>query len=152
MTIVFDLVSKTCYYAQKEVMIMVDNFGDYLRNLRVEKRLSLREVEQQSGVSNSYLGLIERGQRPIPGADILKKLAPVYDVPVRDLLMAAGYLKDESGSLTENDEVEMAFNYVMNDPRYKSGTRIKGGVTTDVKRFIVEMYEKATGKKLLPGG
>jgi transcriptional regulator with XRE-family HTH domain len=131
---------------------MVDNFGDYLRNLRVEKRLSLREVEQQSGVSNSYLGLIERGQRPIPSADILKKLAPVYDVPFRDLLMAAGYLKDESGSLTENDEVEMAFNYVMNDPRYKSGTRIKGGVTTDVKRFIVEMYEKATGKKLLPGG
>ena len=131
---------------------MVDNFGDYLRNLRVEKRLSLREVEQQAGVSNSYLGLIERGQRPIPGADILKKLAPVYDVPVRDLLMAAGYLKDESGSLTENDEVEMAFNYVMNDPRYKSGTRLKGGLTTDVKRFIVEMYEKATGKKLLPGG
>jgi transcriptional regulator with XRE-family HTH domain len=131
---------------------MVDNFGDYLRNLRVEKRLSLREVEQQSGVSNSYLGLIERGQRPTPGAEILKKLAPVYDVPIRDLLMAAGYLKDESGSLTENDEVEMAFNYVMNDPRYKSGTRIRGGVTTDVKRFIVEMYEKATGKKLLPGG
>ena len=34
---------------------MVDNFGEYLRTLRTEKRLSLREVEQQSGVSNSYL-------------------------------------------------------------------------------------------------
>lgn len=131
---------------------MAENFGDYLRNLRVEKRLSLREVEQQSGVSNSYLGLIERGQRPTPGADILKKLAPVYDVPVRDLLKAAGYLKDEGVSLSENDEIDMAFNYVMNDPRYKSGTRIKGGLTPDVKRFIVEMYEKATGKTLLPGG
>ena len=131
---------------------MTENFGEYLRNLRVEKRLSLREVEQMSGVSNSYLGLIERGQRPIPGADILKKLAPVYDVPVRDLLGVAGYLKDEAHSLTDNDEVEMAYTYVMNDPRYKSGTRIKGGVTTEVKRFIVEMYEKATGKKLLPGG
>jgi hypothetical protein len=73
-------------------------------------------------------------------------------VPVRDLLKAAGYLKEEDVSLSENDEVEMAFKYVMNDPRYKSGTRIKGGLTTDVKRFIVEMYEKATGKKLLPGG
>jgi transcriptional regulator with XRE-family HTH domain len=114
--------------------------------------LSLREVEEKSGVSNSYLGLIERGQRPVPGADILKKLAPVYDVPVRDLLLAAGYLKDEGVSLSEDDEVEMAFNYVMNDPRYKSGTRIKGGLTIEVKRFIVEMYEKATGKKLLPGG
>lgn len=129
---------------------MVEDFGEYLRTLRAEQRLSLREVEQLAGVSNSYLGLIERGQRPVPGADILKKLAHVYDVPVRDLLGAAGYLKDEDATLTEEDEVEMAFKYVMNDPRYKSGTRIRGGLTTDVKRFIVEMYEKATGKKLLP--
>ena len=131
---------------------MTENFGEYLRTLRLEKRYSLREVEELSGVSNSYLGLIERGQRPIPGADILKKLAPVFDVPVRDLLAVAGYLKEEDISLSEEDEVEMAFRFVMNDPRYKSGTRIKGGLNTEVKRFIVEMYEKATGKKLLPGG
>ena len=129
---------------------MADNFGEYLRTLRLEQKLSLREAEKLSGVSNSYLGLIERGQRPIPGADILKKLAPVYNVPVRDLMSAAGYLKNEDISISEDDEVEMAFNFVMNDPRYKSGTRIKGGLTTDIKRFIVEMYEKATGKKLLP--
>lgn len=129
---------------------MVENFGEYLRTLRTEKRLSLREVENMSGVSNSYLGLIERGRRPVPSADVLKKLAPVYDVPLRDLLNTAGYLRDEEISLTEDDEVEMAFRYVMNDPRYKSGTRLKGGLTTDVKRFIVEMYEKATRKKLLP--
>ncbi len=131
---------------------MVENFGEYLRTLRLEKRYSLREVEELSGVSNSYLGLIERGQRPIPGADILKKLAPVFDVPVRDLLAAAGYLNEEDTSLSEDDEVDMAFRFVMNDPRYKSGTRIKGGLNTEIKRFIVEMYEKATGKKLLPGG
>ncbi|MFC2010567.1 helix-turn-helix domain-containing protein [Chloroflexota bacterium] len=129
---------------------MVENFGEYLRTLRLEQKLSLREAEKLSGVSNSYLGLIERGQRPIPGADILKKLAPVYDVPARDLMRSAGYLKDEDVSLSEEDEVDMAFKFVMNDPRYKSGTRIKGGLTVEVKRFIVEMYEKATGKKLLP--
>ena len=129
---------------------MVENFGEYLRTLRLEQKLSLREAEKLSGVSNSYLGLIERGQRPIPGADILKKLAPVYDVPVRDMMKAAGYLKNEDVSLSEEDEVDMAFKFVMTDPRYKSGTRIKGGLTVEVKRFIVEMYEKATGKKLLP--
>lgn len=128
----------------------MDSFGEYLRTLRLEQKLSLREAEQLSGVSNSYLGLIERGRRPIPGAEILKKLAPVYDVPVRDLLRAAGYLKEEDVSLSEEEEVDMAFRFVMNDPRYKSGTRIKGGLTIEVKRFIIEMYEKATGKKLLP--
>ena len=129
---------------------MIENFGEYLRTLRLEQKLSLREAEKLSGVSNSYLGLIERGQRPIPGADILKKLAPVYDVPARDLMRSAGYLKDEDVSLSEEDEVDMAFKFVMNDPRYKSGTRIRGGLNVEVKRFIVEMYEKATGKKLLP--
>ncbi len=131
---------------------MAERFGEYLRTLRTEKRLSLREVERESEVSASYLGLIERGQRPTPGADIIRKLAPVFDVPVRDLMRVAGYLQDEDPTLSEEDEVAMAFNYVMNDPRYKSGTRLKGGLTTDVKRFVVEMYEKATGKKLLPGG
>ena len=128
----------------------MDSFGDYIRTLRLEQKLSLREVEKLAGVSNSYLGLIERGQRPPPGAEILKKLAPLYDVPVRDILKAAGYLKEEEINLSEEDEVDMAFRYVMNDPRYKSGTRIKGGLTTEIKRFIVEMYEKATNKKLLP--
>jgi hypothetical protein len=86
---------------------------------------------------------------------LLKKLAPVYNVPVSDLLKAAGYLEDVSPTkpiLSEDEEIEMAFRYVMNDPRYQSGTRVTGPLTADVKRFVVEMYEKATGKKLLPGG
>jgi len=53
--------------------------------------------------------------------------------------------------LSEEEEVERAFNYVISDPRYQSGTRVTGPITTEVKRFVVEMYEKATGKKLLPG-
>jgi transcriptional regulator with XRE-family HTH domain len=126
------------------------DFGEYLKTLRLEQKLSLREAEKLSGVSSSYLGLIERGNRPIPGAEILKKLAPIYDVPIRDLLKAAGYLKDSEATLSEEEEVDMAFRYVMSDPRYKSGTRIKGGINIEVKKFIIEMYEKATGKKLLP--
>jgi transcriptional regulator with XRE-family HTH domain len=128
----------------------MDDFGAYLRRLRQEQKLTLREVEEMAGVSNSYLTLIERGLRKPPGADVLKKLAPVYNVPVRDLLRAAGYLSEENREISEEDEIEMAFQFVMNDPRYRSGTRLKNGeLSLNVKRFIVEMYEKATGKKLL---
>jgi transcriptional regulator with XRE-family HTH domain len=129
---------------------MMDDFGAYLRRLRQEQKLTLREVEEMAGVSNSYLTLIERGLRKPPGADVLKKLAPVYNVPVRDLLRAAGYLAEENREISEEEEIEMAFQFVMNDPRYRSGTRLKNGeLSLNVKRFIVEMYEKATGKKLL---
>jgi transcriptional regulator with XRE-family HTH domain len=128
----------------------VENFGEYLKRLRGEQRLSLREVEERSGVSNSYLAQIERGVRRPPSADILRRLAPVYNVPARDLLKAAGLFDEERPGITEEEEVELAFQMVMSDPRYKSGTRLSGPLTTEVKRFIVEMYEKATGKKLLP--
>jgi transcriptional regulator with XRE-family HTH domain len=128
----------------------MDDFGAYLRRLRQEQKLTLREVEEMAGVSNSYLTLIERGLRKPPGADVLKKLAPVYNVPIRDLLRAAGYLAEENREISEEEEIEMAFQFVMNDPRYRSGTRLKNGeLSLNVKRFIVEMYEKATGKKLL---
>ncbi len=128
----------------------MEDFGEYLRGLRTEQRLSLREVEERAGVSISYLNQIEQGKRRPPGVGILKKLAPVYNVPIRNLLRVAGYLEEGTTELSEEEEVEMAFQYVMNDPRYKSSTRIKGGLTTEIKRFIVEMYETATDKKLLP--
>lgn len=128
----------------------MEDFGEYLRSLRTEQRLSLREVEERAGVSISYLNQIEQGKRRPPGVGILKKLTPVYNVPIRILLRAAGYLEEEKTELSEEEEVEMAFQYVMNDPRYKSSTRIKGGLTTEIKRFIVEMYETTTDKKLLP--
>jgi transcriptional regulator with XRE-family HTH domain len=130
----------------------MEDFNQYLKSLRLEQNLSLRDVQAKAGVSGSYLAQIEQGHRHRPSADILTKLAPVYDVPVRDLLKAAGYLGEAASNLSEEEEVEMAFRYVMSDPRYKSGTRIKGDLTTEVKRFIIEMYEKATAKKLLPGG
>jgi transcriptional regulator with XRE-family HTH domain len=133
----------------------MENFPEYLKGLRLETKLSYREVASRAGISAAYLLQIEHGQRGAPGAEILKKLAAVYSIPVKDMLKAAGYLDDPNEgkpALSDSEEVELAFTYVMNDPRYKSGTRLKGELTHEVKRFIVEMYEKATGKKLLPGG
>ena len=129
---------------------MTEDFGKYVRSLRQDRGLSLRSAGTKAGVSSSYLAQIEHGRRRPPGPDILKRLAPVYDVPVRELMRAAGHLEEAVDTLSEEDEIDLAFRYVMSDPRYKSGARLKGGLTIDVKRFIVEMYERATGKKLLP--
>ena len=127
----------------------MENFGQYFKRLREEQRLSLRETQARSGVSISYIAQIERGLRPPPGVDVLKRLAPVYNVPLLDLLKAAGHMDEAVPGITEDEEVDMAFRFVMDDPRYKSGTRLQGELSLEVKRFIVEMYEKATGKKLL---
>ena len=132
----------------------MSDFGDYLRSLREQQKMSLREVAAKTGVSVSYITQIENGRRKAPGPDVLKKLAPAYNVPVRDLLKAAGYLDDIEPikpSVSEEEEIDRAYRYAQSDPQFKFGTRITGPVTNDVKRFIVEMYEKATGKKLITG-
>ncbi len=129
-------------------------FGEYFRKLREAQRLSLRETGAKTGVSVSYIHQIETGKRKPPGPEILRRLAPAYNVPVRDLLKAAGYMegvKEYGPVLSDEEELERAFSFVITDPRYQFGTRVTGPITTEVKRFVVEMYEKATGKKLIPG-
>ncbi len=130
------------------------DFGDYLRRLRERQKMSLREAAAKTGVSVSYLTQIENRRRKPPGPEVLKKLAPAYDVSIRDLLKAAGYLDDVEQvkqATSEEDEVDRAYRFAISDPQFRFGTRITGEVTTDVKRFIVEVYEKATGRKLITG-
>jgi transcriptional regulator with XRE-family HTH domain len=110
----------------------------------------LRDVEKESGVSNAYIAQMEKGDRPAPSPDILKKLARVYNVTVRELLMRAGYLDEPEVSATEEERIEAAFLYVLADPDYKLGTRLRGeDLDTKGKRGVVITYETLTGKKIL---
>jgi transcriptional regulator with XRE-family HTH domain len=122
--------------------------ASYLRNVRKERGLSLKKVETAAGVSNAYLSQLERGLRNSPHPDILKKLAKVYEVPLSELLEAAGYVEEQKGITRK--KIEQAFQHVITDPKYRHGTRLKGSaLSLEAKRFIVEMYEKMTGRKLL---
>ena len=66
--------------------------GEYLRNLRDSLRLTLREVEEASRVSNAYLSQLEHGKISKPSPHILFKLAAVYGVPYEKLMEKAGYI------------------------------------------------------------
>ncbi len=122
--------------------------ASYLRNVRKEQGLSLKKVEKLAGVSNAYLSQLERGLRNPPHPDILKKLAKVYEVPLSELLAAAGYVDEKKG--TSRHQIERAFQHVISDPKYRHGTRLKGSaLSLEAKRFIVEMYEKMTKRNLL---
>jgi len=126
-----------------------EKVGSYLRDLRNRKRLTLRDIEKQSGASGSYLSQVEQGKRQ-PSADLLRKIAPTYGASVRELLEMAGYLNEPEVQMSDQDRVEWAFKCVVSDPEYRFGTSLgPQGLTLEAKRFIVEMYQKATGRKLL---
>ena len=45
--------------------------------------------------------------------------------------------------------MERAYQYVLSDFVFRVGARPKGPLSIGTKRFIVEMYERYSGKRLL---
>ena len=61
----------------------------------------------------------------------------------------AGHTGQPAPNSTEALDVERAFQFVLADPDFRVGTRPDGPLSINSKRFIVEMYERFTGKRLL---
>ena len=126
-----------------------EELGNYLRELRARNRLSLRDAEKKSGASGSYLSQVEQGKRH-PSADLLRKIAPTYGASVRELLILTGYLDEPEVLMDEQERLDWAFQCVVTDPEYRFGTSLRtSDISYEAKRFIIEVYEKATDRKLL---
>ena len=69
---------------------MADSLGAYLRTLRRQTGLTLRDIEAGSGVSNAYLSQLERDQVKEPSPRVLWALASCYHADYLDLLRRAG--------------------------------------------------------------
>lgn len=65
--------------------------GVFLKELRIKNNFTTMQVEVKTGISNSYISLIERDKRK-PSVEILHKLAKAYKVKTEDLLRFIGYL------------------------------------------------------------
>ena len=74
----------------------VGSLGDYLKEQRINARLSLRQLAEQAGVSNPYLSQIERGLRK-PSAEVLAQIAKALRISAESLYIRAGILSPEDG-------------------------------------------------------
>ena len=95
--------------AKTKVGETVESLGDFLRERRVAAELSLRQLAEQTGVSNPYLSQIERGLRR-PSAEVLQQLAKALRVSAEQLYVHAGILSPEDGKARS---VELA---ILGDP------------------------------------
>lgn len=68
------------------------SFGNYLRNKREEKGISIRKLSIYSGVSNCYISQIESGKRKAPSPKVMKKLAIPLGLTLEEMYRAANYL------------------------------------------------------------
>lgn len=72
----------------------MSDFGKRLKAYREALGLSLQQVNEQTGITNSRLSRIEKGTVECPPID-LKKLARVYGLQTIPLFMEAEYLDQE---------------------------------------------------------
>ncbi|GAA2628702.1 helix-turn-helix transcriptional regulator [Dactylosporangium fulvum] len=70
------------------------DLGAFIRDLRRNARISLRQLAEQAGVSNPYLSQIERGLRK-PSAEVLAQLAGALRVSTPLMYLRAGLLERE---------------------------------------------------------
>jgi len=65
--------------------------GDLLEKERKKRELTLRDVEQKTGIHNAHLSQIEKGTIARPAPNMLFTLAALYDLPYEKLMQLAGH-------------------------------------------------------------
>ena len=108
--------------ARTRVGRTVENLGDYLREQRLAASLTLRQLADQTGVSNPYLSQIERGLRR-PSAEVLQQLAKALRISAETLYVQAGILD-------ERDDAPDLVAAIRGDPT----------ITDGQKQALVEIY------------
>ena len=56
-----------------------------IKELREKSNMSIRKLASQSGVSYSYLSLLESGKKDNPSAKVLKKIAQALGVEGKEI-------------------------------------------------------------------
>src|ERR1700743_228217 len=80
-----------------KVSTAASHSGSFIRDLRENAQVSVRQLAERSGVSNPYLSQVERGLRK-PSADVLNQIAKALRVSAEVLYVQAGMLEPSDKS------------------------------------------------------
>lgn len=72
-------------------LVYVSDVGAFIKGLRENARISLRQLAEQANISNPYLSQIERGLRK-PSAEVLAQIAAALRVSTPVMYLKAGLL------------------------------------------------------------
>ncbi|MEW5825366.1 MAG: helix-turn-helix transcriptional regulator [Candidatus Bipolaricaulota bacterium] len=82
-------------------------FGDILRENRLRKGVSLRQLAGATGIDYSRLSRMETGTRPAPDLTALRKLARALDLELADLVVSAGTAREIVDDLLWNERLHV---------------------------------------------
>lgn len=86
----------------KIISYKIAKLGKYLKQLRKEQSLSIRQVARQCKIAPSYLSKIEAGDTfKTIGIETLVKFSKFYGIPVSSILKEAGFINSYESDLPE---------------------------------------------------
>jgi transcriptional regulator with XRE-family HTH domain len=106
---------------------MNKKLGSYLRRVRKERSLTLRIVEERTGISNAYLSQLENQKIGDPSPRILHKLAECYGISYERLMGLAEY----PTLIPEEKKLQ---------PSFRSGASLDG-LTAEEKERVEEFVQ-----------
>jgi transcriptional regulator with XRE-family HTH domain len=76
--------------------------GEYLKTTRDHRKLSLRDVESATSISNAYLSQLEGNKIKQPSPKVLHKLSELYQISYAEVMKLAGYPIPEGSENTSS--------------------------------------------------
>lgn len=77
------------------------SLGKILKESRELIPLTLRQVEEATDISNAYLSQVENEKIKKPSANVLYKLANLYNIELDSLLGASGIIEKQSAKTSK---------------------------------------------------
>lgn len=126
-------------------------FGEYIKNKRLEKEISLRELASKIGISASYMSDIEKGRRNAPNKEKVDKIAEVLfysEDEIEKLHDLAGISKnsistDLSSYVMESDDVR----YFLRTSKNKSDNNLLEDINYVLNNEEVQKIVRAIRRK-----
>lgn len=84
----------------------MNSIGITLKEARKNLNLTLRQVEEMSGISNAYLSQLENDKIKSPSVNVLSKLSSIYRVQLKQLLVKANIIESEKA---EKEDLNLNF-------------------------------------------
>jgi len=117
---------------------LADYIGLTVRKLRSDRGFTLQALADESGVSKSYLGDIEKGRKN-PTTDVIEAIAEALGVPARELLYHAAL--DEEDPFLQPEQMSLE-DVAEEDAETRELTHLARGLRRTDRHFLLELARR----------
>jgi len=119
---------------------LADYIGITVRRLRADRDYTLQALADESGVSKSYLGDIEKGRKN-PTTDVIEAIADALGVPARELLYHAAL--DDQDPFLQSEQLTLE-DVAEEDAETRELAQLARRMRPNYRRLLLDIARRLT--------